>query len=405
MYLPPFLYRELRAIGYREPENIAEFWFQNRAEISTRLNIIRPTLAQIFEDQIRWKSPVGQDCQRAVRKRFEDHQMKIAKLRNEAFERDRKPFPAVSTADRTLDLRELTFESGGKTWALREFQELYPNAKVYPHANLSGIDLSGLRLSDCILYCIVLTHSNLDDSTFSSLDLIETRLGGASIRNARLQQLRFQNSHMTEADVSGTFLNVVQLDDSTVSSSLRYTEVGYLHLLRLLAYALFNQHTKFHQVGSRKHTDFLLNSTTNLTLPESKPFKTYVTWYQFVMKRLREFNTLSFPERFLFSMSLVFTKAWRSYSVLALWGALSVVTFALYFHTHTEQFEHFQGEMDGTFLTALYFSVVTFATLGYGDITPKAGIGQIIVMAEVILGYITLGCFAFLIGHKVGERF
>ena len=172
MYLPPFLYRELRAIGFKEPQNVAEFWFRNRAEISTRLNRIRPTLAQIFEDQIRWKSPLGQDCQRAVRKCFEDHQKKIEKLRNEAFERDRKPFPDVNAADRTLDLRELTFESGGRTWALREFQDRFPNMKVYPHANLSGINLNGIVLSNCIVQFAVLTNSNLDGSTLMRVDFI-----------------------------------------------------------------------------------------------------------------------------------------------------------------------------------------------------------------------------------------
>lgn len=38
-------------------------------------------------------------------------------------------------------------------------------------------------------------------------------------------------------------------------------------------------------------------------------------------------------------------------------------------------------------LTALYFSIVTWTTLGYGDVTP-AGFGRVVVSIEVLTGYI-----------------
>ena len=47
--------------------------------------------------------------------------------------------------------------------------------------------------------------------------------------------------------------------------------------------------------------------------------------------------------------------------------------------------------MDYTPVTELYFSVVTFSTLGFGDVTPCNMAGQIAVMCEVFLGYVMLG--------------
>ena len=44
-----------------------------------------------------------------------------------------------------------------------------------------------------------------------------------------------------------------------------------------------------------------------------------------------------------------------------------------------------------TFMTHLYFSVVTFSTLGFGDVTPCNGCGELAVMVEVFLGYVFLG--------------
>ncbi|NQZ54794.1 MAG: two pore domain potassium channel family protein [Piscirickettsiaceae bacterium] len=44
-------------------------------------------------------------------------------------------------------------------------------------------------------------------------------------------------------------------------------------------------------------------------------------------------------------------------------------------------------------LNALYFSVVTWTTLGYGDFRPDDVVTKCFVMAEALLGYIYMGVF------------
>ncbi len=44
-----------------------------------------------------------------------------------------------------------------------------------------------------------------------------------------------------------------------------------------------------------------------------------------------------------------------------------------------------------TWLTDFYFSVGTFSTLGFGDVTPCNWVGELVVMVEVFLGYAMLG--------------
>jgi hypothetical protein len=41
--------------------------------------------------------------------------------------------------------------------------------------------------------------------------------------------------------------------------------------------------------------------------------------------------------------------------------------------------------------TPYYFSIVTYTTLGFGDVKPNNLAGEILVSVEVILGYLTLG--------------
>ena len=53
------------------------------------------------------------------------------------------------------------------------------------------------------------------------------------------------------------------------------------------------------------------------------------------------------------------------------------------------------------YLQSLYFSVVTFTTLGFGDIVPKNVCGQAFVAIEVIFGYLMLGALIAIIIRKI----
>ena len=57
-----------------------------------------------------------------------------------------------------------------------------------------------------------------------------------------------------------------------------------------------------------------------------------------------------------------------------------------------------------SWLTPFYYSIVTYTTLGFGDITPKHWLGEIIVISEVIMGYVTLGLLLSILANKVARR-
>jgi hypothetical protein len=60
------------------------------------------------------------------------------------------------------------------------------------------------------------------------------------------------------------------------------------------------------------------------------------------------------------------------------------------------------GERCRTWFTPFYFSIVTYTTLGFGDVKPATLIGEIIVSTEVILGYTPLGPVVGCAGGKIG---
>ena len=57
-----------------------------------------------------------------------------------------------------------------------------------------------------------------------------------------------------------------------------------------------------------------------------------------------------------------------------------------------------------TWLSPLYFSVVTMTTLGYGDVLPSSVMGQVVAMCQVITGYVMLGGLLSIFSSKMASR-
>lgn len=86
------------------------------------------------------------------------------------------------------------------------------------------------------------------------------------------------------------------------------------------------------------------------------------------------------------------------------WMAFIILSFALIYLPSgigSITFKEYPFYEGNKFLTALYFSVVTFAKLGFGDITPMSGAGKLWVIFEVICGYVMLGILITLVARKM----
>ncbi len=57
-----------------------------------------------------------------------------------------------------------------------------------------------------------------------------------------------------------------------------------------------------------------------------------------------------------------------------------------------------------SWLDSFYFSVITLATVGYGDITPHTNLGKIFTMFYVIVGIGIIGTFANLLIRRASMR-
>jgi hypothetical protein len=152
-----------------------------------------------------------------------------------------------------------------------------------------------------------------------------------------------------------------------------------------------------------KHNSFIGCSSDEILRSESRWLKEYVDWYQNVIFNLGTgFYRMSVFEKISFSFSIVFTKCWTSFKAIALTGTpVALIFSAIYYYLPPFSLNGY----DDSWVTAIYFSVVTFTTLGFGDISPATELAKFIVVLEVILGYVILGSFTLLLGRKVSTKY
>ncbi len=104
----------------------------------------------------------------------------------------------------------------------------------------------------------------------------------------------------------------------------------------------------------------------------------------------------------------LFADCGRSLTRWALWSLgfallFSFIFYGYYLHT-PESFQAVYVSKGFSFFSFFYYSIVTFTTLGFGDIVPKCGWLQLWVMLEVIAGYIMLGDLISILANKLARR-
>jgi hypothetical protein len=89
---------------------------------------------------------------------------------------------------------------------------------------------------------------------------------------------------------------------------------------------------------------------------------------------------------------------------VAIYIAITFVFGFLYHFYNALDFRSASGINTFHFLDYIYFSAVTFTTIGYGDIVPKAGVGHFLVLIESCLELIYFPVFGGYIAYKFLQR-
>jgi hypothetical protein len=199
----------------------------------------------------------------------------------------------------------------------------------------------------------------LNDADLSGLDLSEIEFFYADFSGGNFRNCNFTNSHLSECNLSGANFDWAVLENT------------------LLDNVKFDRYTSFQGVDLHKVNFTFATLLYDLALSQQR------------IQQLEEHHR--WFARFLWLSS----DYGRSFSRYFIWVAIFIFGYAAIYYLLDEP------ATPCNFLDYLYFSVVTFATVGYGDIVMVSAIGKMVVISEIILGYLMGGLLVAILAKRV----
>lgn len=230
-----------------------------------------------------------------------------------------------------------------ETWAAGNFNRSYLESKIGRF--FGKIDLRGV---------------NLSAKNLSNVDLGGCDFYGAVFRKAHLVQSNLDFSYFSEADIRGADLSWSSARDAFFDN------------------VIFDQATKL------------------LGVPlQSVNFNLAALLYDQARTEQRIAHLERRSPRF--AVFLKWTCDYgRSVSRWTLWAIAVMVFYAGIFYLSRDGIKGCES-----FTDAIYFSVITFTTLGYGDIVPITTITKLMVMTEVLVGYVMAGLLVAILAKRM----
>jgi uncharacterized protein YjbI with pentapeptide repeats len=281
---------------------------------------------------------------------------------------------------------------------------------VLGEANLREADLSFANLEKTNLRFAHLENAECIGADFASADLegahlMGTRLTGARLTGASLHRANLRGAILARAQLVGANFCQTDLTDTDV------TDVTYLDYHRIP------------QIRVRGTPSGAVSSFWHRVRNNPIPFRKRVMRgrYQGIRGLSSSYGNSVFVRdasdqdyldtvedhlhsrigRFAFWIWGLFDYG-RSLMSVAVFAAVLIYLFGLAYQLSPRMLCCGNHSSEG--FTPYYFSIVTYTTLGFGDVRPSGLEGEIFVSVEVILGYVTLGLLLAVLGDRIARR-
>jgi hypothetical protein len=264
-------------------------------------------------------------------------------------------------------------------------------------ANLAFTNLSGAHLYEANLKGVSLAMANLQNVMLRRADLQDAFIPMANLQGTDLIEANLKKAHVAGSNLQGAVLREANLEGANFEIAL--VDGGTLFWkCKLNRYRKNKRFTEFAGVGlgsCRIEPEVKQLLEYNIRRKNWEEWYRKGCWWQRILKRINVWPFWLISDYGISTKRIIFT-----FLGLAVLFALLYRLFPGFVMVYGKV-----GDIRG-FWHALYFSVVTMTTLGFGDIAanPDSWVGQTLLMIQVILGYVLLGALVtrFAVLFKAG---
>lgn len=261
---------------------------------------------------------------------------------------------------------------------------------------LSDTDLGGAELLGAQLDGVELSNANLSRAGLLEASAVEAVFFGARCEGASFNGADLTRAEFRAADLIGAgFINCDLTGANFTTANLRGGDLSEA----ILEGASFHE-ADLQGARLRKVTDYATSDWINADITDADFTGAWnVRRHIQDVNYIHEFRTQSRSHEMLYYLWWVTSDCGRSLLRWTLWSCLIAFVYAVAYTRADIDWGVHDGPISG-----LYFSVVTFTTLGFGDVLPKSTGAEALVMSEVILGYLSLGGMMSILSDKMARR-
>ncbi len=240
-------------------------------------------------------------------------------------------------------------------------------------------------------------------------DIIFERRGcfdGAVIESGTFEDAELRHVTFRDVDMANVFTTGASLEEAYMSQA-RWGKMERGPLGKKLE---VREETRANEEGTREA--LIRAESAHRNLKESyKNEGDYGTAGEFFIREMAVRRKVAFQDReygyWLMSNLIAGLCGYgeRPTRVIFWWFAFTITYAVIYFAGQLIEYTDGATEIDfttlGGFLTCFYFSVVTFTTLGFGDISPVTDVGRAVASVEAFTGAFMIALFVLVFGRKM----
>lgn len=306
------------------------------------------------------------------------------------------------------------------------------------HANLSSANLRNAVLVSADLTNATVAHSNFTDATLSyadftnarasdadftgakstDVDFTDTNLQGSDLKHTDLEGAIFVrtnlfNSNLTNSKPHGAVFTNVQINDNTKfqSKSERENNANWWQKGPLFPFQRCSYDPEYskqdgsvdiEQLGKAADTYQKYEKIARENAQPSLQRAMFVLRQDMQCKR--HWCKGEYFKWTLSRISRVIFKYGESLTRISIWAVLTIVTYAV-LYVQFGLIEEVGGESVNSVTDALYFSTLTFTTLGLGDFRPEptSEVARLLVTSQAAFGAILIAVFVFVLGRRAAR--
>ena len=292
------------------------------------------------------------------------------------------------------------------------------SGRRFPRSDFSGVDLAGRDFSEADLGGADLSETDLREADFSGANLQNANLTDANARGATFEDANLENSQLTRtnlrnASIENAALYEVSFSDTWINRS---TDLGNLCRYEAEEQAIERDERtiRHHEASAWTYRALQQLCAENALPTDNRRF--YVREKEARRKLAWETHEYSSAIKAELSRWVMEhgSDPWRvvgvSAVIILLYGALYPLVGGIKDTATGNVIGFFSADVPtdapvwyftGPFLKGIYFSVVTFTTLGYGDIQPLGRWARFLATTEAVMGSVLLAMLVFVLSRTV----